>query len=163
MRLRLALLRDQPGVGQLLQVERQRGAGDPQCFRHRAGRQPVRAGHDERAEHLQAHRLGQRGKRPDDVVVFHDSRILEVFVGCNLGGTLARVSNPASARHLPMFRASVTRVLKCWSAGRRAHPRRRDPVREWSADWSIAKGWPVRQAVEPAGAVVREGLRQTTS
>src|SRR5450755_2347258 len=71
------LLRHQAGVRQLLQVERQRVGGDAQSLGHRPWRETGAAPNDQGPEHLEPHRLGQRGERTDDVFFFHYSSLLE--------------------------------------------------------------------------------------
>ncbi|CAK9134857.1 unnamed protein product, partial [Ilex paraguariensis] len=70
-----ALLADQLGMGQLLEVERQRVGCDTQLFGQGAGRKPRRAGDYQGAENAQARFMGQGRKRSDDLGFLHASII----------------------------------------------------------------------------------------
>lgn len=54
---------DQIGMGQFLEVERQRAGRDPKLLGHGTRREAGRTGHDQRSKGPQALYLGQRGER----------------------------------------------------------------------------------------------------
>jgi hypothetical protein len=71
-------LRHQAGIDQFLEMKRQRRGWNAKTFRHYARSQASRASNDQGAKNLQAMRLAQRSKRPDDVIFFLVSSILEI-------------------------------------------------------------------------------------
>ena len=73
----IAGLCHQARIRQFLEMERQGVAGDFQLLDDGPWGQPIRPGDNQGTEHAQAVRLGQRRKRFDDFIVFHDSIIVE--------------------------------------------------------------------------------------
>ena len=72
----------QVGVGEFLEVERQRGRGEAQGLGDFAGGHARRAGLDQQAKDAQAVFLGQGGKALNGLFDFHDSIIMEIIGGC---------------------------------------------------------------------------------
>ena len=81
----IALLRDQPGMRQLLEVKGQRRGGHVQLRAQVTRGEAPGAGHHQGAEHTQAHRLGQGGEGFDNVLLFHCSTIIELLNSCKWG------------------------------------------------------------------------------
>src|SRR3982751_3137877 len=77
-----ALLRDEAGAGELLQMEGKRVLRNGEPFGHRARGQTRPADDDQRAEHLQPNRLSQRRERGNDLSFIHISSIVEQWRPC---------------------------------------------------------------------------------
>ena len=74
----VALLGHQVGVGQLLEMEGQTRRGNIELLAKRAGRQAGGTGDHECLEDSQPQRLGESSKNLDDVLLFHNSTIVEI-------------------------------------------------------------------------------------
>jgi len=81
-----ALLADQAGHHQPLEVKRQRGVWNAQSIPQRAGRSALRAGHHQGSEHLQSIGLRQCSKGFDNVFFFHISIVMEKYDKTNTAG-----------------------------------------------------------------------------
>src|SRR5438105_2135065 len=73
-----ALLGDQAGVGELLEVKRQRGCRHAERLCDGTGREARFAADDKEPEDLQAQGLRKRGQGTNDIILFHIQRIVEV-------------------------------------------------------------------------------------
>ena len=80
----IALLRNQVGMGQLLQVKRQAGRGDIELLAKRAGGEARRTGDHEDAKDSQPKWLGECGQSLEDILLFHNSRIVEMLASGKL-------------------------------------------------------------------------------
>ncbi len=66
-------------MAQFLEMERQRGRGDPECVGNGTDGCAFGPGFDQEPEHLQARALRQRGKRSQRGIGFHISMIMETL------------------------------------------------------------------------------------